>query len=245
MNQTVLVTGASGGIGGAAARLLAESGCRVCLQAFRHADQAAQLAQALGSEGYQAISCQADLREECQVQEMHRVIRDSFGEPDAVVHAAGTALPNRLLQEVSIPEWEELFDVNVKGMFLATREFLPAMIRRGHGSIVTISSIWGVSGGACEVPYSATKGAVIGFTKALAKEVGPSGIRVNCIAPGFIQTEMNRHVSDEDAESFREELPLERLGTPQDVAKAVRFLVSPDSGYMTGQVLCVDGGYCI
>ena len=245
MNQTVLITGASGGIGSAAARLLAEQGYSVCLHANRHYHEAEELAGFLCGKGFRAAAVRADLTREDQVRNMHRSILSEFGPVEVLVNNAGSSLPGKLIQEVSLQEWEDLFSANVRSMFLTTREFLPEMIERKHGVIVNCSSIWGVTGGSCEVAYSASKGAVVGFTKALAKEVGPSGIRVNCVAPGFIRTKMNACISREDADRFQEELPLERLGDPADVAGMIRFLISPESDYVTGQVICVDGGYCI
>ena len=150
-----------------------------------------------------------------------------------------------MFTDITEEDWDELFRVDVKGVFLCCRRALPGMIRRQNGCIVNISSMWGQVGASCEVHYSSAKAAIIGLTKALAKETGPSGIRVNCIAPGVIQTEMNGHLSPETLEELREETPLETLGTPEDVARAALFLCSPESSFITGQVLGVNGGMVI
>ena len=138
-----------------------------------------------------------------------------------------------------------MFDINIKGMVLVTKAFVSDMIYKKSGKIINVSSMWGITGASCEVHYSASKSAVIGFTKALAKELGPSNICVNCIAPGVIETEMNKHLSKEDFDVLCEETPLERIGKPEEVAKTALFLASDDSSFITGQVINVDGGYII
>ncbi len=138
-----------------------------------------------------------------------------------------------------------MFDVNIKGMFLVTKTFVKNMISKKSGRIINISSMWGITGGSCEVHYSASKAAVIGFTKALAKELGPSGICVNCIAPGVIETDMNKHLSKDDMNALCDETPLERIGKPSDVAKTALFLAGDDASFITGQVINVDGGMVI
>ena len=169
----------------------------------------------------------------------------AFGGLDALVCNAGIALPQMLLTDVTDDQWRSLFAADVDGVFYPVRAALPYFVRQKSGSIVTISSMWGQVGGSCEVAYSAAKGAVIAFTKALAKEVGPSGIRVNCVCPGVIQTEMNGHLSSEDLEALRLETPLETLGRPEDVAETVRFLCSEEARFITGQVIGVNGGMVI
>lgn len=165
----------------------------------------------------------------------------SFGHLDILVNNAGIAL-QKLTQDTTPEEWRQLFAVNVDAAFYTVRAALPGMIRRHSGRIINVSSIWGVSGASCEAAYSASKAALIGFTKALAQEVGPSGITVNCVAPGVIQTDMNRALSAETLNALREETPLGRLGTPEDVAQSIAFLASEEAGFLTGQVLGVDGG---
>ena len=169
----------------------------------------------------------------------------AFDFVDVLVNNAGVALPNRLVTDTSAADWSRVFGVNMDGMFFVTRAVLPGMVSNQRGSIVNISSMWGVIGGSCEVAYSASKAAVIGYTKALAKEVAPSGIRVNCVAPGFVLTDMTRCFDESVIADICEETPLLRAGTPEDIASAVRFLASEDALFITGQVLCVDGGRCI
>jgi 3-oxoacyl-[acyl-carrier protein] reductase len=169
---------------------------------------------------------------------------EKIGDIDILINNAGISRIN-LFTDISEQEWDDVFDVNIKGMFLVTRAFLPGMIRRKYGKIINISSMWGVTGGSCEVHYSASKAAVIGFTKALAKEEGPSGINVNCIAPGVIETEMNAQLDDEAKRELCEETPLMRLGKPEEIANAALFLASDAASFITGQVICSDGGITI
>ena len=167
-----------------------------------------------------------------------------FGRLDIVINNAGASL-EKLVQDTSEEEYIKIMDTNVKGVFNITKACVPVMVHNKSGSIVNISSIWGVSGGAAESVYSASKSAVIGFTKALAKELGPSGIRVNCIAPGFILTDMTNKYTQQEKDAFALNTPLCRLGTVSDVAKAAVFLASEECSFITGQVLCVDGGAVI
>ncbi len=238
--KTVLITGGATGIGKATALLFVQNGFQVAVSYRTHQKSAEELQRQAN------IFCQqADLTNLQQVQQLVTAVQKQYGTIDILINNAGIALKQDVVTTASCEDFNRLFNVNMKGPFLCTNEVLPGMIRQKRGSIVNIASIWGVCGASCEVLYSASKAAVIGYTKALAKEVGPSGIRVNAIAPGLIDTEMNQHLSDLDKQTFAQELPLERIGTPQDVAEAVFFLAGDHAGYITGQVLNVDGGYQI
>lgn len=199
----------------------------------------------LTKEGLLAAPFYADLQREEDIEALCAAVRVRFGAIDVLVNNAGIALPAMLLQDLPPAEWDYLFSVNVRGMYLVTRAVLPDMIGKQAGAVVNISSIWGVSGASCEAAYSASKAAVIGLTKALAKELAPSRIRVNCIAPGFVDTSMNDALDSEAREAFIAETPLLRAGTAQDIASATAFLASPEASFITGQTLSVDGGRCI
>ncbi len=243
-----LVTGASRGIGAATARLLAEAGYRVAVNYNHSEEQAMRLVQELtdrfpGDAPRAAAFC-ADVADPVQAAGLVQSCEAQFGRIDLLVNNAGVAR-QKLLPDVTVEEWDHIFDVNIKAMFLLCRAALPAMIRRHSGKIVNLSSVWGQTGASCEVPYSASKAAVIGFTKALAKEVGPSGIQVNCVAPGVIATDMNSALDAGTLDALREETPLEAIGTPEDVARCVVFLAGKGGDFMTGQVLAPNGGFFI
>ena len=241
MNQTVLITGASRGIGAQAARTFAQAGYRVALN-YCHSQQEAQaLQKELNQQGAQALAVQADVQNRSEVDRMIAQIEAHLGSIDILVNNAGIA-QQKLFTDLTEAEWDAMFGVNMKGMFHCTQAVLPSMIRRQYGAVVNVSSMWGVSGASCEVHYSASKAAVIGFTKALAKEVGPSHIRVNCVAPGVISTDMNAALSEETLTQLKDETPLCTLGTPQDVANVILFLASEKSAFITGQTITVDGG---
>lgn len=242
--KTVVITGASRGIGAACARLFAREGWAVAVNYRNSREKAEALAAAICRERGVALAIPADIGNAADVERLFSTAEKELGTVEALINNAGIA-QQKLFTDLTEEEWDKLFRVDVKGVFLCCRRALPAMIRRQKGCIVNISSMWGQVGASCEVHYSAAKAAVIGLTKALAKEAGPSGIRVNCIAPGVIQTEMNRHLSPEVLEELREETPLETLGTPEDVAKSALFLCSPESSFITGQVLGVNGGMVI
>lgn len=239
MKKTALITGASRGIGSAIALRLAEDGYFTVINYNTSREAAEIIASITGG-----IAVKADVSDPVEVSEMMNIIALRSGGIDLLVNNAGISISG-LFTDIPVQREQRMWDVNVNGVFNCTRAVLPRMINKKSGRIINISSMWGQVGASCEVHYSAAKAAIIGFTKALAKEVGPSGINVNCIAPGVIQTEMNRQHSAETMDALREETPLCRLGTPEDVAKAVSFLASPDSDFITGQVMGVNGGFVI
>ena len=194
--------------------------------------------------GCDCLTVQADVSKEVQVSDMMGIIRNFSSHIDVLVNNAGVDL-QKILIDTTQDEWDRLFDINIKGMFNCCRAVLPGMVKRKYGKIVNISSILGVNGASCEVAYSATKAAVIGFTKALAKEVGPCGINVNCVAPGVVMTNMMRKLGEEDLQSLKEATYLGVIGTPEDIAESVLFLASDKSKFTTGQILSPNGGLVI
>ena len=244
MSKSVLITGAARGIGRACALKFAKEGWNVTA-CYAHAQHAAQsLEEEIRQLGTQCRCVQADVTDSAAVHRLVLLAQAEFGTPDAVVCNAGMA-QQKLFADITEDDWDTMFDVNVKGMYRVIREVLPQLLDRQAGSIVTVSSIWGQTGGSCEVHYSASKAAVIGMTKALAKELGLSGIRVNCVAPGVIDTDMNRMHGEDVMQELAEETPLGRNGTPEEVADVIYWLASEQSKFVTGQVLGVNGGFYI
>ncbi len=242
MARHVLITGASRGIGAAAARLFAEEGWRVSVNFLQSEARARALVESLRTLGARAEAFQADVSNSRQAAGLVERAEREHGPLDCLVCNAGQALPQQLITDTTDEEWERMLSVNLSGVFYPIRAAVPGMVRRRQGSIVTVSSMWGVTGGSCETAYSAAKAGVIGLTKALAKELGPSRIRVNCVAPGVIDTDMNAHLSPEDLAALAEETPLQRVGAPEDAARAIVFLAGPQASFLTGQILRADGG---
>lgn len=236
----VLVTGASGGIGSAVARLFASRGYNTAIHYNSNETTAKEVCDGLVSEGYSAEIFRADLTSSEDVKKMISEVEAKFGTVDVLVNNAGISLI-RLFDETTDEEWDNIMNVNLKSAFLCSKAVIGGMIHNKKGKIINISSIWGVKGASCEVAYSASKAGLIGFTKALAQELAPSNIQVNCIAPGAIATEMNSHLSASDVKALCDEIPAGRFGAPIEVAEAVWFLAN--SSYVTGQVLGVDGGW--
>lgn len=237
--RVIWITGGSSGIGKAAVRKFAGAGDRVAFT-FLHSEAAAR---ALESETG-AFAIRADVSDSAQVNRARDAILSRFGRIDVLVCAAGVA-GKGLLMDQTDEAYDRIMNTNLFGTFAAIRAVLPCMIERRGGSIVTVSSMWGETGGACEALYSASKAGIIGLTRAVAKEVGSAGIRVNCISPGVIDTPMNADLSPEDVGSLVEETPLGRIGMAEEVAEAICFLAGEGAGFITGQVLPVNGGIVI
>lgn len=244
MNYNILITGASGGIGAVIAQKFAEEGHNLILCYNKNKYSARETYSRCTDKGGQCLLKQCDLSCENQVKELIEEVETQLGPINIVINNAGIAHWG-LLQDMTVAEWDKLFAVNVRSCFLTCKYTLPSMIRSGFGRIINISSMWGQVGASCEVAYSASKGAVIAMTKALAKETGPSGITVNCIAPGVIDTPMNAAFSPETIAELKEETPAGRIGTPEDVASMVKYLASPEASFITGQIIGVNGGFII
>ena len=240
--KTVLVTGASGGIGAAIVRQLAKDGYTVLAHANRGMNMATHLAQELCATGYDVHAVQADLSVSNQVNRLCSEALTLYHGLYAPVHCAGIAWTG-LMPDMTDAEWDQLIGTNLSSAFYLCRALVPEMISKRSGRIVLISSIWGQTGASCEVAYSATKAGLIGFGKALAREVGPSGICVNCVAPGVIDTRMMERYTQEEKDDLAADTALQRLGTPEDVSGVCSFLLSDAASFITGQVIGVEGGF--
>ena len=234
-----LVTGGSRGIGAAICRRLAAEGYTVAVNYQKSAAAAEALAAEIGGRAYRADVSRFD-----EVCAMFDAAERELGAVEVLVNNAAISVVG-VFQDCSDEEWERIFGVNVKGVFNCCKRAMGNMLGKQRGSIVNISSIWGVTGGSCECHYSAAKAAVIGYTKSMAKELGPSGIRVNCVAPGAVKTEMNAHLSEEDWQALLEETPVGHIGASEEIAEAVAFLAGEKASYITGAVLNVNGGLVI
>lgn len=257
--KTVLITGASKGIGEAIARAFSANGYNVIINYFSSEERAKKILNdvlrlredELKSKSEilpdfpfgDAAIFKADVSDEKQVDEMFAFALEKFGKIDVLINNAGIALKQKVLQDVDGAEFDRMVAVNLKGVFNCCKRAIDGMVSAGEGRIINVSSIWGITGGSCEVAYSMTKAGVIGFTKALAKEVAMSNVAVNAVAPGFIDTDMNAGLSESDKSAFCESIPAGRIGTPEEVAKTVLLLANAPL-YVTGQILGVDGGFC-
>lgn len=240
--ETVLITGASRGIGAAAARRFARAGWGVAVNYLSSEEKALSLCRELGENTFPV---RGDVSDPEDAQKIASEALMRFGHLDALVCSAGIALPLMVAQDVTREQWERLLAVDVSGVFYCCQAAIPAMLRARYGRIVTLSSMWGQVGGSCEVAYSAAKGAVLSMTKALAQELAPSGITVNAVAPGVIDTDMMAFADEETRAALREQTPVGRLGTPEDVAESIFFLCQRETGFITGQVLGVNGGFVV
>lgn len=234
MKKVALITGGARGIGEAISRALSEDGWKIIIHCVKSIDEAKELCEELGDAEY--ISCDLSLPESVDT------IAEKYPHVDALINNAGVALVE-LFDKVTDADMRRMFELNLFAPMRLARAYVPSMISNKNGVIINISSVFGEVGGSCEVDYSAAKAALIGFTKALAKEVGPAGVRVNCVCPGVIDTEMNDDLSFEDVEALCNDIPLQRMGTPEEVADCVAFLVSDKAKYITGSVFDINGGW--
>lgn len=242
--RNVLITGSSRGIGAACAVEFAANGDRVFINYKNNKNAAYSTALKVKEFGAQCEVIRCDVSIPDEVREMFGTIEKSYGGVDILVNNAGIA-QTKLFTDITDDDWNKMIASDLSSVFYCCRAALPYMIRQHFGRIINISSMWGQIGGSCEVHYSAAKSGVIGLTKALAKEEGLSGITVNCIAPGVIETDMNSNLSHDDYEALKEETPTGTIGSASDVARMTRFLADETSSFITGQVIGVNGGFVI
>lgn len=244
MSETVIVTGASRGIGKACALAFGKKGANVIVNYSNSKEKAEEVCDEISKLGGRALPFCADVADRKAVDEMIAFAHSNFGSISTIVNNAGIA-EQIMFCDITEEKWDRMFAVDVKGVYNCIQAALPDMIHNKSGRIINISSMWGITGASCEVHYSAAKAAVIGMTKALAKELGPSGITVNAIAPGVISTEMNGNISEEIMSELKEETPIGRIGTPEDIAETALFLASPKASFITGEIISVNGGFVI
>ena len=237
--KTVLINGGSRGIGKECVKLFCERGYAVAFTYKNSEEEARKLAQETG-----ALAICADSKREEDVKRAVALTVEKYGDIDCLINSAAVSSFS-LLTDLSLEEWNDTISVNLTGVFLYSKAVIPYMVKKKQGRIINISSMWGVVGSSCEAHYSATKAGVIGLTKALAKELGPSGITVNAIAPGVIDTDMNKSLSSEDIDALKEETPLLRIGKPREVAESAWFLASDAASFITADVLNISGGFVV
>ena len=244
VKKTAFVTGGSRGIGRAIVRRLAAEGCAVGIDYLQAREQAEALAAELRVQGHEALAVRGDVSDRGAVTAAIRLVEAEFGPVEVLVNNAGIA-EQRQFQDISQDFWRHIFGVNVDGAYHTIQAVLPHMLHEKRGCIVNISSIWGQRGASCETAYSASKAALIGLTRSLAMELAPSGIRVNCVAPGVIRTDMVEVLGEETLSDLARETPMGRLGTPEEIAAAVAFFAGEGASFVTGQVLTADGGFIL
>ncbi len=244
MNKTVIITGASKGIGAAMAILFAEKGYNVVMGYNESYQNVKLLSSSLSSQGYKVMPFKVNVTNKLETDLLIKETVYKYGSVDILINNAGVAF-NGLITETDEFDSDRVFDINLKGVYNCCKSATPVMVNQKSGKIINISSMWGQTGASCEVAYSAAKAGVNGLTKALAKELAPSGITVNAIAPGLIDTSMNANMSVEDLNAFVEDIPLGRMGNADEIAATALFLASEGADYITGQIIGVNGGYVI
>lgn len=241
-NMTVLITGGSRGIGAAIAKRFAKEGYRIVIHYLHGHEQANETARECIALGAKVVTISADLSSKEQLTRMKEKLDSMDVFPDIVVNNGGISHYGMLI-DVSEEQWDHVMNVNLKGMFLCTQLFMPYMITQKYGRIINVSSVWGMTGAACEVLYSTTKGGMNAFTKALAKELAPSGITVNSVAPGVVNTDMMSDFDEQEKFALEQEIPVGRFGSTEEIASLVYFLSLPESSYITGQIISPNGGW--
>jgi 3-oxoacyl-[acyl-carrier protein] reductase len=240
--QTVLITGASRGIGAAVAQRFATVGMNVVIHYNQAHEAANEVARSCMAQGTKVLTISADIRSKEQIQRMQEKLAKHDMLPDILVNNAGVSHYG-LLSDVSEEQWEQVMSINLKGTFLTTQIFMERMIQQKYGRIINVSSIWGITGASCEVVYSTAKGGVNAFTKALAKELAPSNVTVNAVAPGAVGTAMMNNFANEEIAAMQNEIPAGRFALPDEIASLVYFLALPESSYITGQIISPNGGW--
>lgn len=240
--QTVFISGASQGIGNAIAVEMARLQSKVVLHYFRSETSLNDLAEQCLKLGAEVYTIQGDLSKYSEIKRIKQELDDQNVYPDILINNAGITHYG-VITEVSESEWDSLISLNLKAMFFCSQMFIPHMIKQKFGKIINISSVWGLTGASCEVLYSTSKGGVVAFTKALAKELAPSQINVNCIAPGVVDTNMINNFSEEELEDLKKQIPMGRFSSALEIAKTVLFLTSSDTSYITGQTISPNGGW--
>ena len=242
MNKVVLVTGGSRGIGSNIVQSLAKKGYNVILNYNKSEDEAKKIQNLLSSENINIDIYKADVTNHIEVTKMVNFCIEKYHKIDVLVNNAGIS-QTKLFTDISDIEWNTMLQTNLTSAFYTIKDSLPSMIHNKSGLIINISSVWGLVGASCETHYSVAKAGLDAMTKSLAKELGPSGIRVNSIAPGIINTDMNKHLSEEEIKNIETEIPLEKIGQPSDISKCIEWLIEDD--YTTGQIISINGGWVI
>ena len=242
MNKTAIVTGGSRGIGAAIVKLLAKDGYNIVLNYNKSEDVAKKMKEEFTRIGYNVEIFKADVSKKNEVKELIKFTLDKFDKIDILVNNAGIS-QTKLFTEITDEDWNNMIDTNLNSVFYTTQEVVKNMIHNKRGCVINISSIWGLVGSSCEVHYSVAKAGVDAMTKSLAKELGPSNIRVNSIAPGIIDTDMNKYLTDKEIVEIEDEIPLGKIGKVEDIAKCVKWLI--EDNYTTGQIISVNGGWNI